>query len=669
MENKSDKKFKIALAGHPNSGKTTIFNLLAGAKEKIGNWSGTTVEKKVGKFFLSNNEIELVDLPGIYGLSAYSIDERIARDFLIEEDPDLVVSVIDATNLERNLFLPIQILEMGKPLIIVFNMMDMVEKQNIKINIDEISKVLNVDIVPTVALHNKGINDLKNTIVKNISEKKEVNFKIDYKHNIEDAIFEIIPVLKKREKFLGLPERFIALKVLEDDIEMIEKLKNTNIYEETLKIKEKYNKKLEDVETEIIERRYGFIHGLLSECMKKEPTFEEKLDFSDKLDTILTNKYIGIPLFLIFMFLLFEFVFVVGNPLAGLVGQFFVLLSNITKSLCLSLHFSNYLISFLTDGIISGIGSVLVFLPNILLLFLGISILEDSGYMARAAFVMDRFMHFLGLHGKSFIPMIIGFGCNIPGIMATRTLTSRKDRILTILILPLMSCSARLPVYVLFSSVFFAKYQGLIVFSLYFIGIILAIIVAKFFKHIFFKSEVAPLIMELPPYRLPTLKNALITMWERSRIFVKKAGTIIFFAVVLIWLLSSLPFGVKYASEQSLIGVLGKFIAPVFKPAGFGFWQAAVALIFGIMAKEVVVGTLGTLFGGEGMLKVALAHYFTPLSAYAFLLMTLIYIPCIATIAVIKRETNWKWALLSVSYSLILGWVVSVLFYQIGSLF
>jgi len=379
---------------------------------------------------------------------------------------------------------------------------------------------------------------------------------------------------------------------------------------------------------------------------------------------------LGIPLFLFFMYLLFQMVFTLGSPIADLIDGFFGKLAESAKLFFENQNLPGWLGSLVSDGIISGVGSVLVFLPNIMLLFLGISILEDSGYLARAAFVMDRFMHALGLHGKSFIPMLLGFGCNIPGIMATRTLESRKDRILTILVNPLMSCSARLPVYTLFASAFFPKHQGLVVFSLYLLGIVLAIFVAKVFKHIFFKGEVSPLVMELPPYRVPTIRNVLLSMWTRSSLFVKKAGTIIFLAVVLVWLLSSLPLGVEYAGGSSLIGKLGKILAPLFKPAGFGFWQAAVALLFGILAKEVVVGTLGTLYGAsEESLKEVLLEQFSPLSAYAFLIMTLIYIPCIASIATIKRETNWKWTALAVSYSLILGWVLSVLFYQIGRLF
>ncbi len=664
--------YKIALAGNPNSGKTTVFNSLCGAREKIGNWPGTTVEKKQGYFTHQDEKIEVVDLPGTYSLSAYSIDERIARDFLIKEKPDLVVCVIDASNLERNLYLVIQLLEMGQPVLLDLNMMDMVEKANIKIDIPKLSKILRIDIVETVASKGKGIRDLKEKIIENLKRNEKESFKIDYQ-NLESAIEEITLLIKDKEMFLDIPSRAVAIRVLEQDFDLLNEIKNTIPHIEEVKNKtEKEISKLtgEDLETFIIERRYAFLKGVVKECVKKEISLEARFTFSDKLDKVLTNRVLGIPLFLFFMYLLFQMVFTLGSPIADLIDGFFGKLAESAKLFFENQNLPGWLGSLVSDGIISGVGSVLVFLPNIMLLFLGISILEDSGYLARAAFVMDRFMHALGLHGKSFIPMLLGFGCNIPGIMATRTLESRKDRILTILVNPLMSCSARLPVYTLFASAFFPKHQGLVVFSLYLLGIVLAIFVAKVFKHIFFKGEVSPLVMELPPYRVPTIRNVLLSMWTRSSLFVKKAGTIIFLAVVLVWLLSSLPLGVEYAGGSSLIGKLGKILAPLFKPAGFGFWQAAVALLFGILAKEVVVGTLGTLYGAsEESLKEVLLEQFSPLSAYAFLIMTLIYIPCIASIATIKRETNWKWTALAVSYSLILGWVLSVLFYQIGRLF
>ncbi len=423
-----------------------------------------------------------------------------------------------------------------------------------------------------------------------------------------------------------------------------------------------------DMETWMIERRYDFIRGLLKESLKASKIKEEELTISDKIDKVLTNRFLGIPIFLIVMWATFEATFTIGGWFADYIDMFFGWLSTVTATGMGAIQAPAWLTSLLTDGLIGGVGTVLIFLPNIMILFLAIAILEDSGYMARAAFVMDKLMHAIGLHGKSFIPMIIGFGCNVPAIMSTRTLSSEKDRILTILINPFISCSARLPIYILFTSIFFKNNQGTIVFSLYLLGIVVAILSAKIFKPIFFKHETAPLIMELPPYRVPTVKTTLIHMWERSSAFLKKAGTVIVAGVVLVWFLSSFPTSAEYASQQTLIGHLGTFLAPIFKPAGFGFWQAGVALFFGVIAKETVVGTMGTLFGGSSNLMSTLPHYFTPLSAYSFMIMSLLYIPCIASIGAIYKETNWKWATFSVVYSLGVGWTFAVLFYQIGSL-
>ncbi|HDK00009.1 MAG TPA: ferrous iron transport protein B, partial [Firmicutes bacterium] len=426
-----------------------------------------------------------------------------------------------------------------------------------------------------------------------------------------------------------------------------------------------------DIETEIIEKRYGFIQGIIQQCVKKLTTIEEKLTVSDKIDKIVTNRWLGIPIFAFMMWLTFQLTFTIGGFFADYIDTFFGWLAESSSTWLLSSGAPNWLASLVGDGIISGVGAVLVFLPNIMIMFLFLSFLEDVGYMARAAFIMDKAMHAIGLPGKSFIPMILGFGCNVPAIMSTRTISDERDRLLTILINPFISCSARLPVYILFTEVFFKKNQGLIVFSLYALGILIAILSAKLFKSTIpkLKGPVSPLVMELPPYRLPSLKVVSIHTWERSREFLKKAGTIIFAGVILIWLLASIPQSAEYASEATLIGRLGKFFAPLLKPAGFPFWQAAVALLFGIIAKEVVVGTFGTLFGGEENLSIALSKMFTPLSAYSFMVMSLLYIPCIASIGVIFRETNsWKWTAFAVIYSLIVGWGVAVLIYQIGSL-
>ena len=663
-----EKSLKIALAGNPNSGKSTVFNHLTGGHAHVGNWPGVTVEKKEGRFQYKDYDVTVVDLPGIYSLAAHSIDEQIARDFIMKEKPDKVVVIIDASNLERNLYLFIQLLELGANVILNLNMMDIVSNRGVVIDTKKLSHVFRISIVKTVASKGEGIEELKEAII-NESKKTKEPFRIDYGDDIEMEI----SCLEKILSISGYPSRWVAIRLLERDKEILQMVKKEGekIGSQILDIKKRLEKHLGyDLETALVEKRYAFLSGLIKESVGKKYDLIERLDISDRIDRILVNRYLGIPIFLAMMWLLFQFVFTLGGPLSDGIKTLMGWLGQSASHGIENLGGSKWLSSFISDGIIGGVGSVLVFLPSIMLLFLAIAILEASGYMARAAFVMDRFMHALGLHGKSFIPMLMGFGCNIPGIMATRTMESEKDRILTILVIPLMSCTARLPIYTLFAGAFFAENQGWVVFSLYLLGIILAIVVARIFKGSFFKGEVFPLIMELPPYRMPTAKGVLIHMWERGSLFLKKAGTIIFASVILIWLLASLPLGVQYASKESFIGQIGSLFAPLLKPAGFGFWQAGVALLFGILAKEVVVGTFGTLYGVEeaGLTNV-IQEVFNPLSAYAFMVMSLIYIPCIAAIATIRRETNWKWAFLAVGYSLLLGWLLAVGIYQAGKIF
>ncbi|HOP86638.1 MAG TPA: ferrous iron transport protein B [Syntrophorhabdaceae bacterium] len=663
-----EKKLKIALTGNPNSGKSTVFNRLTGGYAHVGNWPGVTVEKKEGKFQFRDCEVTVVDLPGIYSLSSHSIDEQIARDFIMKEKPDKIVVIVDASNLERNLYLFTQLLESGANVILNLNMMDIVKNKGIVIDTKILFEIFGVPIVETVASKGEGIEELKEAIV-NESKKTKGSFRIDYGDDIELEIGRIERIIN----LTGYPPRWLAIRLLEGDREILEmtKKEGKNVESQVLNSKKRLEEHLNhELETALVEKRYAFLSGLIKESISKKYDLLEQLEISDRIDRILLNRYLGIPIFLGMMWLLFQFVFTLGNPISDGIKIFMGWLGESTSYGIERFGGSKWLSSLVSDGIIGGVGSVLVFLPPIFLLFLAIAILEASGYMARAAFVMDRFMHALGLHGKSFIPMVMGFGCNIPGIMATRTMESQKDRILTILVIPLMSCTARLPIYTLFAGAFFAENQGWVVFSIYLLGIILAIIVARIFKGLFFKGEVFPLIMELPPYRMPTLKGVLIHMWERGSLFIKKAGTIILGCVVLIWLLASLPLGVEYASKESLIGQIGSFFAPFLKPAGFGFWQAGVALLFGILAKEVVVGTFGTLYGvKEAGLTNVIQEVFTPLSAYAFMVMSLIYIPCIAAIATIKRETNWKWALFAAGNSIFLGWLLATGIYQVGKIF
>ena len=665
------KTLRIGLAGSPNVGKSTIFNALTGGNAYVGNWPGVTVERKDGIFKYKDYEITITDLPGTYSLTPLSIDERIVRDFLFKEKPDVVVCVVDSTNLLRSLYLPLLLRELGANVVIVFNMWDLVEGK-LEINKKEMEKVLGASIVLTSGTKGTGIEELKEKIVE-AKDRQNLPLRVDYGEEIERYIKEIEFELK--DMAFPYERRFLAIKLLEGDHIFKENLKSTG-YGRVVEIakrgtEEFKNKSGRDLETTIIERRYGYIEAVVKKYTKKITLLEERFLLSDKIDKILVNKYLGIPIFALFMWLTFELTFRIGGFFSDYIDLFFGWLGDITTNYLSSINSPELLISFIKDGIIGGLGSILVFLPNIMVLFFILSFLEDVGYMSRAAFIMDEFMRSIGLSGRSFIPMILGFGCNVPAIMATRTIPEERERILTILINPFMSCSARFPIYVLFAGVFFERNQGLIVFSLYTLGIVIAILSVLIFTKFLpsLRGEVSPLIMEIPPYRLPTIRGLWIPTWERTKEFLKKAGTIIFLGVVLIWLLASIPPSSEYGSENTIIGMIGKVLAPILGPAGFPYWQVAVALIFGVVAKETVVSTLGTLLGGEENLSKSLLGLFTPLSAYSFMIMTLFYTPCLATIGAIRKETNWKWALFSLFYSLLIGWTMSVLFYQVGSLF
>jgi ferrous iron transport protein B len=665
----------VALVGNPNSGKTTVFNNLTGAHQSVGNWPGVTVEKKEGKININGEVLRIIDLPGTYNLGNYSEDERIARDFILFEKPEIIINIVDATNLERNLYLTFQLLEMGARVVLALNMSDELKMKQINIDTEKLASFIGIPVVPTVAIHGEGLNELLQEVLRESKKKDLRSFAVDYGKEIENEIINLDHHLLLNLSWENSDKsRWFAIKLLEGEMNTLQKLvKNLNI-ERFIPIRDTAVKRLEnflgeEVESLIAERRYDFIQKIVAQAITRKETSEAQPSISDKIDRIVTNRYIGIPLFLFAMWALFQFTFKVGDPFIGYIEGFFEWLTGVIEPWLVGLGASELLRSFVLDGVIGGLGSVLVFIPNIFLLFLAISLLEDSGYMARAAYIMDRFMHTLGLHGKSFIPFLIGFGCNVPAIMATRTLENRRDRLITILINPLMSCSARLPVYILFAGAFFGAHQGLVIFSLYLMGIVLAILMGIVFKKFLFKGESSHFVMELPPYRLPTLKNTWIHIWGRLSSFIRRAGTIIFAVVILIWVLSNLPAGVEFASQESFLGRIGSALAPIFKPAGFGTWQAAVALLFGVLAKEVVVGTLAVLYGIAelGLSESLIVHSWTPLSAYAFMVMTLIYVPCVATIGTIKRETNsWGWTLFVVAYTLILGWLVAVLIFQIG---
>ncbi|QTL99175.1 ferrous iron transport protein B [Iocasia frigidifontis] len=664
----------IALAGNPNSGKTSMFNQLTGARQHVGNWPGVTVERKEGTLKYKDNLVNVVDLPGTYSLGAYSEDEVVAKDFLLYHSPDVTVNIVDTTNLQRNLYLTLQLLEMGANTVLALNMYDQVEKRQQKIDIDKLSSILGIPVVKTSASKGEGVTQLVSTAV-NIAGRDKKPLEINYGNELEEEIKSISEiVVMNNELKVKYNIRWLALKILEQDehiLEDVEHRLSARQLEEIKKCIQRIESKTgEESDTIIADMRYGFINELIEKTVKKSKSVEEKVSFSDKIDGIVTNRYLGIPIFLLAMWSVFKITFALGDPMIGWVEEFFAFLGTLASNLLLAVNASDFLVSLIVDGIIGGVGSVLVFIPNIFLLFLCISILEDSGYLARAAYVMDRLMSSFGLHGKSFIPLLIGFGCNVPGVMATRTLENKSDRMITILVNSFMSCSARLPVYVVFAGVFFPGNEGNVIFSLYVLGILVAIVMAKLFKSFLFKGAVSPFVLELPQYRMPSLKGTIIHMWERGRLFIKKAGTLIFSVVVLIWLLSSLPLGVEYASQHSFIGKIGSFLSPLFAPLGLGNWQSTAALIFGILAKEVVVGTLGVVYSvGESGLSTAIAQNFTALSAYSLMVLTLLYTPCVATLGAIKRETNsWKWTIFSAIYTFVIAWIIAFIIYQLGSL-
>lgn len=708
------RQLTIALVGNPNSGKTTIFNNLTGAREHVGNYPGVTVEKREVSLKYKDYKINIVDLPGTYSLTAHSIDELVTRQFVIEEKPDVVINIIDTSNLERNLYLTTQFIELGVPLVLAFNMSDVAQKQGFLIDTERLSKLLGAPIVFTVATKKKGMSELLEEVVKLTEDKTNLKEStVGYGKEIQEEITKLENVLiTDRVLSQKYPSRWLAVKLLENDSEVIKKVKVIPCANDILTQLEKSAAHLNNIfgdvpEAIIADRRYGFISGACSETVKR--TYEIRHSTSDKIDKVLLSKIFGFPIFIGLIWLLFRFTFKLSEPLIKGIEAGQEWLANLFAGV---LPEGTVIQSLVTDGIIGGVGGVLVFMPIIFLLFFAIAVLEDSGYMARAAFIMDRLMHKIGLHGRSFIPMLLGFGCNLPAIMATRTIEDRRDRLATILILPFMSCGARLPVYALFIGAFFhEKIAGNILFSLYMLGMIVAIVMAKVFRKYLFKGEAAPFVMELPPYRIPTIKGLLTHMWERGVVYLKKAGTVIFAGCVLLWFLSNFPWNPQYSKdyeslikrargneewitrlenervyeklEKSYAGSLGKTIVPAFRPLGFDDWKLCVGLVGGFVAKEIVVGTLGTLYSvgeadeGSKSLREALRNeaypdgtkIYNPLVAYAVMVFILLYMPCVSVIAVIRSETSsWRWPVFVALYTTTVAWILAFIVYQGGRL-
>ena len=730
------KHINIALVGNPNSGKTTFFNFASGAKEKTGNYAGVTVESKEASYKQNGYTFSIVDLPGTYSIKSYTPEEIYVRNYIFGNLPDIVINIIDASNLERNLYLTTQLIDMGVQTIIALNMFDELEKKGDILDYQILGKMIGVPIIPTVSSKGRGIIELFDKIIEIYENRESIvrHIHINYGTAIEEAIKEIQTKIKIEENrtFTNIfSARYLAIELLENDREYSQSISHCVNSEEIIKTAKKVLSKIEKqfnepIETIITDLRYGFISGALKETMKINPV--EQKNKSNIIDKYLTHKYWGIPIFIFFMWLTFFTTFSLGSYpkhwLEILVGK----IAELTELLIPS----GIIKDFLVEGIIGGVGGVIVFLPNIIILFLFISLMEDTGYMARAVFIMDKAMHKIGLHGKSFIPLFMGFGCNVPAIMATRIIESKRDRLITMLITPFMSCSARLPVYILFISAFFANNQGTMLFFLYLIGILFAIISALLLKKIFFKSADIPFVMELPPYRIPTSRSIIKHIWFRTGLYLKKVGGIILIASIAIWVLSYFPRNVEYSKKykneiaqveeqynikinqnkdnnvkqqllidskneainkllfeqkgeqqsKSFIVMIGKFVEPVMKPLGFD-WKMSVSILSGLAAKEVVISTMGVLYQAENSNQAQKSliskiqaqtnllglKVFSPLVAFCFMLFILIYFPCIGVIAAIKRESSsWKWAALTVAYTTGAAWLITFIVYQVGIL-
>jgi ferrous iron transport protein B len=681
------KKITVALTGNPNSGKTTIFNSLTGLSRHVANWPGVTVEKIQGRCGYKNYQMDIVDLPGTYSLTAYSAEELIARNFILIEKPDVVVDIIDSANIERNLYLAVQLMELNVPLVLAFNMSDEAARKGLIFDIKTLSTLFAVKIVQTVGNKRKGLDLLLDEIIA-ASEEKQQDYaeRVKYGSEIEDELEKLQAILAAQPKAIAADKsRWLAVKLLEQDGDILNQFSSPQL-NEAVQAGVKHLRGIFGEEPEIIiaDRRYGFISGACQETIKN--TVEIRHNRSDMLDAVLTHRIFGLPIFIAMMYIVFDLTFRIGKyPMAGL-EYFFGTLARFIGNFWP--HGQESLLkSLILDGIIGGVGGVVIFLPNILLLFAAIAILDGTGYMARAAFVTDRIMHKIGLHGKSFIPMLIGFGCTIPAIMACRILENKRNRITTILVLPLFSCGARMTIYALFIPAFFSlQWRGAMMLAIYFIGIILAIIAAKILRLTLLKGEATPFVMELPPYRMPTFKAIVIHMWERGWLYLKKAGTVILAISIILWFAGNFPrpdintsmptdsvAARQHILEHSVTGRLGKALEPAFRPLGFDS-RVITAMLGAIAAKEVFVAQMGITYAMSehddvSVLRAKLRQDYTPLQAFCIMLFCLISAPCIATIAATKVETGkWGWAIFQWASLTAAAYVITLIIYQFGSL-
>lgn len=695
------KEIRVALVGNPNCGKTSLFNMASGSHEHVGNYSGVTVDAKEGNFEWGGYHFKIVDLPGTYSLSAYSPEELYVRRNLIEEIPDVVINVVDASNLQRNLYLTTQLIDMNLKVVMALNMYDELEARGDKLDIKQLGYLLGMPIVPTVSRVGEGLEALFDKVIQ-IDENSDPHLArhihINHGSELEQSIDRLKVLIQKNQDIrYKYSTRFLAIKYLENDKEVedvVEKLPNRDeIIAARFQEQQRINEMLHSsVESALVDAKYAFVQGALAETYEPYKGKKSRRTITDKIDALVTHRWAAFPLFLLILYVVFDGTFVIGEYpmqwIESIVSHIGAFVSSIMAD--------GWLKDMIVDGVIGGVGSVLVFLPNILLLYLFISLLEDSGYMARAAFIMDRLMHKIGLHGKSFIPMIMGFGCNVPAIMATRTIESRKSRLITTLIIPFMSCAGRMPVYILIAGAFFPKHAGLVLLGMYALGILVAIVAAKIFSH-FFKEDDLPFVMELPPYRVPTAKSIFRHTWEKGKQYLQKMSGIILICSMVIWFLGYFPNHDKYETaqqqqEHSFIGYVGKAMEPALKPLGFD-WKMGVGIVAGVGAKELVVSTLGVMYADdeplqetvavssesaneynhhseETRLQRALLKAVTPAGALAYMVFILLYFPCIATFVAIRNEAGgWKWAILTAVYTIILAWIMAFITYNLASLF
>ena len=708
---KERRTINVALVGNPNCGKTSLFNFASGAHGHVGNYSGVTVDATEAHASMFGYEFNLTDLPGTYSLSCYSPEELYVREHLTEKMPDVVINVIDASNLERNLYLTTQLVDMNIRMVCALNMYDEFERRGDRLDLEVLSRLFGMPMVPTSFKNGEGVKELFKAVIQVYegTNKASRHLHINYGHEIEDGIAHIQKYLKADEHITQhYSTRYLALKLLEHDSQVLDYLgkhmageQRMHDFHNLTNARDKASARVKeetgnDSETAIMDAKYGFINGALTEAGYKTGTKEDTYRMTHRIDGVLSNKYIGFPIFFLILYVMFEVTFTLGQyPMDWIEEAVAWLGEKISDGIP-----EGPLKAMLVDGVIGGVGSVIVFLPQILILYFFISLMEDSGYMARAAFIMDKLMHKMGLHGKSFIPLIMGFGCNVPAVMATRTIESRRSRIITMMILPFMSCSARLPIYIMIAGTFFSvAYRSWVLLSLYAVGIAMSIIVSKIFSSLVIKGEDTPFVMELPPYRWPTPKAIWRHTWEKGKEYLKKMGGIILVASIIVWALGYFPHNddLPHAQqqEQSYIGRMGKAIEPVFSPQGFN-WKLDVSLLAGVGAKEIVASSIGVLYSGDDEIddddddddefsedtefsedsekytrlrQAMLREGITPMAAYAYLIFILLYFPCVATIVAIKNETgSWRWALFAASYTTIVAWITSALVFQIGSL-